>query len=119
MYSYQRILGDCVKTARQKIGMTQLQLAEQIHSNKRTIIDIEKYRGNPKLETLFDLLTFLEIDPYMIFYPKPPTRSEAMSQMKLLLQHYSEERIKRLIPICKSILEFADEAEKINATNNE
>lgn len=118
MYNYQRILGERVKAERKKRGLTQLQLAEQIHSNKRTIIDIENYRGNPKLETLFDLLTFLKIDPYVIFYPEPTTRSEALNQLELLLHDCTEEQIKMLVPICKSILDFADASRHIDAVKN-
>lgn len=41
MHEYQRILGDRVKEVRNKRGLTQVQLAERIQSNKRTILDIE------------------------------------------------------------------------------
>lgn len=115
MYQYQRILGDRVKTERLKRGLTQAQLAERIHSNKRTIIDIEKHRGNPKLETLFDLLTYLEIDPYTIFYPEPTSRSEALCQLELLLHDCPEEEIKKLVTICKAIMDFADAKRQVDA----
>ncbi len=115
MYQYQRILGDRVKTERLKRGLTQVQLAERIHSNKRTIIDIENHRGNPKLETLFDLLTYLEIDPYTIFYPEPTTRSEALCQLELMLHDCPEEEIKMLVSICKAIMDFANASRQVDA----
>lgn len=118
MYNYQRILGECVKTERKKRGLTQVQLAELIHSNKRTIIDIENSRGNPKMETLVDLLTFLRIDPYIIFYSEPTLRSAALSQLELTLHDCSEEQIKMLIPICKSIIDFAEASKYIDAVKN-
>lgn len=118
MYHYQRVLGDRVKTERLKRGLTQVQLAERIHSNKRTIIDIENHRGNPKLETLFDLLTFLEIDPYTIFYSEPMTRSEALCQLELMLHDCPEDEIKILVSICKSIMDFAKTSRQINATKD-
>lgn len=104
MFFYQRVLGDRVKAERLRRGLTQEQLAGRIHSNKRTIIDIENYRGNPKLETLFDLLTYLEIDPYTIFYFEPSERSEALRQLEILLHDCPEEQIQLLVPICKSIV---------------
>ena len=115
MYQYQRILGERVKAERLKHGLTQAQLAERIHSNKRTIIDIEKYRGNPKLETLFDLLTYLEIDPYIIFYPEPHSRSEALCQLELMLHDCPEEEISKLVSICKAILDFANASRQVDA----
>ena len=115
MLKYQRLLGDRVKSERKKRGLTQVQLAELVHSNKRTILDIEKYRGNPKLETLFELLTFLEIDPYLIFFPEPQERSEALTQLELLLHACPEAQIKMLVPICKAIIEFADASGHIKA----
>ena len=118
MNNYQRILGERVKSERKKRGLTQVQLAELIHSNKRTIIDIENYRGNPKMETLVDLLTFLRIDPYIIFYSEPTLRSDALSQLELSLHDCSNEQIKMLVPIYRSIIDFADASRYIDAVKN-
>ena len=118
MYDYQRILGDRVKAERKRRGLTQNQLAELIRSNKRTILDIENYRGNPKLGTLFDLLTYLEIDPYTVFYPEPSERSKALRQLELLLHDCPEEQIELLVPICRSIIDFADTSIKLSAVKN-
>ena len=107
MFEYKRILGDRVREERKKRHLTQVQLAHLVHSNKRTILEIENYRGNPKLETLFELLTFLEIDPYIVFFPESLDRSEGLKQLELLLHTCPEEQIKMLVPICKSIIDFA------------
>lgn len=115
MFEYQRILGDRVRDERKRRHLTQPQLAALVHSNKRTILEIENHRGNPKLETLFELLTFLEIDPYTIFFPESKVRSEGLIQLELLLHTCSEEQILMLIPICKSIIDFVKASEKTSA----
>lgn len=115
MYEFQRILGERVKAERNKRGLTQKQLADLIHSNKRTILDIENGRGNPKLETLFSILNYLEIDPYTIFFPEPPTRSVAMMQLEQQLHGCTEEQIYILASICKSVMVFSEIREHIGA----
>ena len=115
MHNFQEILGDRVKSERLKRGLTQTQLAEIVNSNKRTILDIEKHRGNPKLETLFAILTYLEIDPYTIFFPEPPERSEALTQLEQLLHDCTEEQIRCMTSICKSVMEFSEIKERIRA----
>ena len=78
VYSYTKALGDCVRAARKRKGLTQAELAELIHSDKRTILNIENYRGNPKLDTLYDLVTELEINPNVVanssYHPHIPPK---------------------------------------------
>ena len=49
MPEYSRILGDVVKVARGKSGLTQAEVAVAIHRDTRTVLNIENYKGNPKL----------------------------------------------------------------------
>ena len=44
-----RTLGDTVKKARKRLGLTQLKAAEICSIDSRTILNIENYRGNPKM----------------------------------------------------------------------
>ena len=53
MPEYSRILGDVVKVARGKSGLTQAEVAVAIHRDTRTVLNIENYKGNPKLEVLY------------------------------------------------------------------
>jgi DNA-binding XRE family transcriptional regulator len=50
MHDYSQRLGDAVKRARESQGLTQTELAEKISVAPRTILNIENYKGNPKLE---------------------------------------------------------------------
>ena len=53
MQDYARPLGDAVKVARNDLRLTQEQVASQINTDPRTIMNIENYRGNPKMGTLY------------------------------------------------------------------
>ena len=60
MYSHP--LGDAVKVARSELVLTQEQVAVKIDADVRTVMNIENYKGNPKMETLFPLIRLLKID---------------------------------------------------------
>ena len=62
MPEYSRILGDVVKVARGKSGLTQAEVAVAIHRDTRTVLNIENYKGNPKLEVLYPFVRTLKID---------------------------------------------------------
>lgn len=70
MHDYSRRLGDAVKRAREAQGLTQSELAEKIAVAPRTILNIENYKGNPKLEILALVIYALKIDPRKIFFPE-------------------------------------------------
>ena len=50
MQEFTQPLGDAVKKARDELGLTQEQVAGKADIDVRTVINIEKYRGNPKME---------------------------------------------------------------------
>lgn len=53
MQDYARPLGDAVKVARNDLKLTQEQVVSQTNTDPRTIMNIENYRGDPKMGTLF------------------------------------------------------------------
>ena len=104
VYTYTKALGDCVRTARKRKGLTQAELAELIHSDKRTILNIENYRGNPKLDTLYDLVTKLEINPQEIFFPDISNRMEALNKFGIITASCSDEEIELILHVCDVIV---------------
>ena len=68
---YQKSLGDTVRKARHKAKLSQAELAEVLGIGLRTVGDIENYRSNLTMETLYPLIRTLNIDPADIFYPDP------------------------------------------------
>lgn len=59
MLDYAKPLADTVKRQRLENKLTQGQVADMIDVDPRTIMNIENYRGNPKLEILFPLVRAL------------------------------------------------------------
>ena len=56
MQVYSKPLGDAVKRARGEQNLTQSQVAEAANIDVRTVLNIENYKGNPKMEVLYPLV---------------------------------------------------------------
>lgn len=104
MSEYSRPLGDTVKKARKKMGLTQNQVAVLTNSDERTIMNIEKYKANTTIEVLYPLIRTLRIDPRDIFCPEMDRESPAHYQLQLLINDCSEEEVAALIPVCQAVL---------------
>ncbi len=107
--------GQLVKEKRIKLGLSQARLAEIIFSNKRSILDIELGRGNPTLETVYKLITFLKINSHSIFYPEPVPPSEEVADFMHMLEGRSEKELHMLKHICHLVLDFADDVTHTSA----
>ena len=81
MSEYAQSLGDAVRRARGKLNLTQGEVAAQANMDSRTILNIENYKGNPKLEILYPLIRTLHLDPQEIFYPELINPSPAMAEL--------------------------------------
>ena len=104
MHDYSQRLGDAVKRARESQGLTQTELAEKISVAPRTILNIENYKGNPKLEIFALVIRALQIDPCYIFYPKKDPSSANKRQLELQLSDCTDAELEVLIPACRTIL---------------
>lgn len=104
MSEYARPLGDAVKRARGKEDLTQSEVANAANIDVRTVMNIENYKGNPKMEVLFPLIRALNIDAREIFNPEMQRESPALSKLRLLVEDCSEEEAEALIPIFNSLL---------------
>ena len=104
MPEYSCPLGDAVKRARGKLDLTQGEVADKIDVDVRTILNIENYKGNPKMEVLFPLVRALMIDTKEIFYPEMQRESPAIRQLRLLIEECSEEEAAAIIPVFRAIL---------------
>ena len=58
MDDYSIALGNAVKEARTESKLTQEQIADMLDIDSRTISQIERGLGNPKLETLYPLFAY-------------------------------------------------------------
>lgn len=104
MHDYTRILGDVVKRARGKKGLTQVEVADAADIDVRTVLNIENYKGNPKLEVLYPLIRTLKIDSRDVFNPELKRDTPALCELRLLIEDCSEEEAESLIPVFQSVL---------------
>lgn len=55
-YEFKRPLGDAVKRIRGESGLTQNEVATRAGMDVRTVLNIENYRGNPKMQVIYPLV---------------------------------------------------------------
>ena len=101
---FSRPLGDCIRKARLSAGLTQDQLAEQIETTQRTILNIENYQSNPQMTTLYPLIRALNIDPRSIFYPEQPEYG-SQPRIEMLFSTCTDAEIEAIIPIGKAAIQ--------------
>ena len=104
MPEYSKSLGDVVKYARKRLDLTQNEVADSIQVDVRTIINIENFKGNPKMEVLYPLIRSLKIDAREIFYPEMQRESPSLAQLRLLVEDCSEEEAAAIIPVLQSVI---------------
>jgi len=104
MPEYSRPLGDAIKRARGKLGLTQNEVADAADVDVRTVLNIENYKGNPKMEVLFPLVRALKIDAGEIFYPEMRRESPAIRQLRLLIEECNESEAASIIPVFEAVL---------------
>lgn len=104
MPDYAISLGNAVKHRRKEIDLTQLQTADLIDVDSRTIMNIENYKGNPKLEILYPLIRALNIDPQEVFYPELQQETPHLRQLMQILSDCSDQEAEALIPIIQVLL---------------
>jgi len=104
MNDYSKPLGDTVKRTRSECGLTQAKVADRINIDTRTVLNIENYNANPKMEILYPLVRTLHIDPWDIFYPELRHQSSGFRQLQLLLLETQDEDIEALLPIVQAAL---------------
>lgn len=105
MQEYAYTLGNAVKQARLGLKMTQLEVADRIKADERTVLNIEHYKGNPKMEILWPLLRALGIDVNIVFYPEKALKSNDIVRLQILLSDCIEDELQLLLPICESVLD--------------
>ncbi|MBD8925298.1 MAG: hypothetical protein EGR89_04735 [[Eubacterium] rectale] len=96
MYEFSRILGKLVRKSRTQMGLTQMDVSSALEMDNRTILNIENYRGNPKLCVLYPLFRYLKIDANALFYPESQDDAPTITQLRILLSDCTEEEAELL-----------------------
>lgn len=70
----------------------------------RTVMNIENYKANPKMEVLYPLVRALRIDARTIFTPELQREAPALQQLRLMVEECNEQEAESLIPVIESVL---------------
>ena len=105
MQPYSRPLGVAVKRARGELNLTQRQVADRIEVDVRTILNIENYKGNPKMRVLFPLLRELKIDAREVFNPEMGRDQPALRRLRFAIEECNEVEAEALLPVIESVLQ--------------
>lgn len=97
-------LGIAVKAARQKLGLTQMELAERVGVSLRTITDMENYQANPQFDTLYQVIQFLQLPVTEIFYPDKST-NQLMDILADELSDYTENDLRIALSVLHGLKE--------------
>ncbi len=112
MYEFSGSLSKAVKKARQERGLSQEALAEMLGIDKRTILNIENKKANPKMEILYPLLRLLRIKPSDVFYPEIEMTDEEIDEMVAKLQSLDYKDRHVLISAINRAIDGYEEARK-------
>ena len=104
MSDFARPLGDAIKQAREKRELTQSEVAALVNIDMRTVLNIENYKGNPKMEVLFPLVRALKIDPDEIFYPERFHQSSEVKHLHFLIDTCTEQEAAALVSVMETVL---------------
>lgn len=98
------MLGDIFKSARGEMDLSQQEVGHATGVDNRTILNIENYRGNPLFSNLYPLVRFYKIDPRLLFYPETQQDSQAISQLRVLINGCTEKEAMAIYPVIESAL---------------
>lgn len=97
---YRKILSDMVKEERSRRNLSQEDLADNAKVSLRTISDIENCKGNPRLDTLVALITYLDLSLDAILQHDDVTDvsylTQATKELKKFPKQYRQTAIKTL-----------------------
>ena len=102
MQNTPEILGDVIKAARQRSGITMEELAYKVGVTERYLYRIENENKKPSFDILFQLIRELSIFPDEIFYPEMNNVNLDLEQLIRMLYTLDPETLS----IIKSIVEI-------------
>lgn len=100
MHNAARTLAVLVRHGRKAHELSQQALADKLGIDVRTIIDIEKERGNPKFQLLFPLVRLLELPADLLFYPERGVSEANLNKaaMHAQIDELSDHQIEHIYP---------------------
>ena len=109
MHNIPDILGEVIKTAREKAGMTTEKLAEKVDVSERYLYKIENEGQKPSYEVLCKLIRELSISSDLIFYPEKQGGDSELENLLRLLCNCDERSLAVVKATAKALIETAPE----------
>ena len=110
---FKKQLGDLVKNERVRRGLSQNTLAEYAQVSLRTISDIETYKGNPTLETVYSLVKYLNISLDSIFLSELNKSDEMVTQLIMELRDCTDEQCVLVLSTLRGLISGFREIEDL------
>ena len=100
-------LGDIVKTARLKAGITNEALAERLNVSERYLYRIENKGQKPSFNVLYRLIRELNIVPEEVFYPEKPSKDSEVEEILRMLSACDERSLEVVKATAKALIDTA------------
>lgn len=104
MHNNYEILGNAIKSAREKAGYTVEKLAEKVGITERYLYRIENERKKPSFDILYKLIRELSISPDLIFYPEKPSKDSEVENLLRILSACDERSLEVVKATAKALI---------------
>ena len=98
-------LGNIIKAAREKSGITIENLAYKVGITERYLYRIENEEKKPSFDVLYKLIRELSISPDLIFYPEKPSKDSEIEDFVRILYNCDDRSIQIIKATAKAVLE--------------
>ncbi|MDE5777140.1 MAG: helix-turn-helix domain-containing protein [Lachnospiraceae bacterium] len=96
-------LGNSIRNARIKMGLSQEQLAEQVGITPTHVKHLESEHRLPSTPVLFKIVTLLNISLDSILFPMNDEISDIYNELEILTKKCSKKQIQFLIDVVQSM----------------
>jgi DNA-binding XRE family transcriptional regulator len=97
-------LGGVLKSARNKMKLTQEKFAEMVEVSARYITSIENEKKKPAFDKLYTMIRALGVNANDIFYPESRKADTPREHLSRMLLQCSEREIKAVTALVESLL---------------
>ena len=102
-------LGNIIKAAREKSGITIENLAYKVGITERYLYRIENEEKKPSFDVLYKLIRELSISPDLIFYPEKPSKDSEVENLLRMLSDCDERSLEVVKATVKTLIDTAPE----------
>jgi len=105
-------IGKTLQIARKAKGYKQQQLADIIGTNRRTITDLETNKRFPTYDTLYNLVTTLDIDANLFFRPNDDQTHKDYFRIESSMMRLNDEEKRVVIATMRALINAINETHR-------